>query len=82
MSSVWKYYDNIPLEGKALCKLCLAKNPKAKDPKKISYKGGSTKGLWDHLKSIHPKDYHKEKILKPVEPDEEPTQVGLNTSFV
>lgn len=43
-SDIWKYFTELPGEDLAKCDLC---------KKNYVYKQGSTKGLWDHLKSMH-----------------------------
>lgn len=54
-SVIWKHFKPLPVEGKALCLLC---------NKKYTYANSSTKGLWDHLRSLHKNVYDGLKSQK------------------
>ena len=60
VSDVWNFFQKIPGEEKAKCKLC---------DNIYSCKKSSTKGLRDHLNAAHKQDYNewKEKQGKIVE---------------
>ncbi|CAK5017877.1 unnamed protein product [Meloidogyne enterolobii] len=50
-SDIWNFFVKLPTaDESARCKLC---------ENKFSCKKSSTKGLWDHLKSMHLAEYEK-----------------------
>ena len=73
MSAVFKYFTKIPLNDKAKCNIC---------DNKFSYKDSSTKGLWDHLKLKHPKEYKKEKSTGQIETELNQSGEGPSISKV
>uniref|UniRef100_A0A914KKL0 BED-type domain-containing protein n=1 Tax=Meloidogyne incognita TaxID=6306 RepID=A0A914KKL0_MELIC len=47
-SDIWKYFSKSNSENSAKCLIC---------DKNLACNKGSTKGLWDHFKSMHEKEY-------------------------
>uniref|UniRef100_A0A914NQ93 BED-type domain-containing protein n=1 Tax=Meloidogyne incognita TaxID=6306 RepID=A0A914NQ93_MELIC len=64
-SDIWKYFSKSNSENSAKCLIC---------DKNLACNKGSTKGLWDHFKSMHEKEYcqfmnQEEVIMNQIESD-------------
>lgn len=70
-SLIWEKFTKLVGEKRARCNIC---------KKKYTYDGASTKGLWDHLNSMHKKEHEtlKKRGSSMADDEESDTQAPAN----